>query len=460
MSTDRRNRVPKGVPTGGEFAEEQRTEPQSAALGGFFAEAGFDDVDETVDLPEATAQPGEQMRGNVYRFPRHLLNQAIESVDTANRRLEREGIDERFTYELTETPGARPPTEQEVRFGHPVGSRIDATEVTMRLNRPAISHDGWTFAAKVDALPGTDETITSAIPGTDFSGRRFDVDACEHCGTTRHRQSSYILTDSQGQTKQVGSHCVEAFFGVKPAGLWALGAEVDIDEKYDDEGHRMTGPQRVWTPEEALSHALDITGGGRGYVSRSKADEYGDLSTADDVETALWNDYDPSNAQTYIEDGTVAEVIAAARRVGTNTDYGANLNAILDSGVVRRRDLGILTSALGAYRRQQAADRRAAIDEKYPQVPGYLGEVKQRLRQVRGAIISTTHHSATYNGHERSSTFVTMRTSTGHNAVWKASKYLSFEPGQEITFDATVKEHSQYRGEDQTVFTRATITSE
>lgn len=62
------NRVPKGVPTGGEFAEGTRAEMPSADLGGFFtaADAEFDDI-ETDSVP-AAPEPGPGVDEALERF--------------------------------------------------------------------------------------------------------------------------------------------------------------------------------------------------------------------------------------------------------------------------------------------------------------------------------------------------------------------------------------------------------
>ena len=52
---------------------------------------------------------------------------------------------------------------------------------------------------------------------------------------------------------------------------------------------------------------------------------------------------------------------------------------------------------------------------------------------------------------------ITMRDDDEHEIVWKTGSIQDVEAGDQISMTGTVKEHSQFRGVDQTVITRAKL---
>lgn len=459
MSTQRdvsqRSRVPEGVPTGGEFANEVHAEPDYSGLGGFFDTMTGD----AVQAP----QPHQPSTEYVVRLDR--LDEAKAAIVKANKRLKREGIDDQFTYDTDVTHRTRKPTEEEVRrWGFKPDELIDDSTATLKLNQPAIKHEGWTFGASVRTIPSTDEVIVSSSKGVDFGGWRPTPGLCEHCGQSRHRKQTYVLIADDGTRKQVGSTCVEAFLGVKPAGLWSLGWEPRLPkEGHDDDERGGPRPEQVYDARETLAQALAVSDGGRNFMSKSKSYGTDEFPTIDHLESAFYpsrGEVDPEMAdlaKQYLKDGTVDEVIASARGTNRDSDYGANLNAVLDAGFSSGRDKALLISSLSAYGRQRRRQQLEAVAEKYPFTPGHLAPERERVHGVGAVVTGIRHFQSTFNGHERTTTYVSMRAESGHEVLWKASKWIDIDEGTDVTFDATVKKHSQFKGKDQTEITRANL---
>jgi hypothetical protein len=79
-----------------------------------------------------------------------------------------------------------------------------------------------------------------------------------------------------------------------------------------------------------------------------------------------------------------------------------------------------------------------------------VGEVGKRLRGVTATLVRSASFDTMY-GTKWVETF---RTDAGETIVWKTTSPFC-RLGARVTFDATVKEHSEYRGEKQTVIARA-----
>ena len=435
---------------------------------------GLDAPDLDVEAALAAQREADDLRRRTVTIPTHRAEEAEEAIAKANRRLEREGIEERFTVDRTDHVERRDPTPKELMDGTArPGEVIEKRTTTLVLNRPTIGRDGWQFDAALDRVPGTD-SFTMRSAGREFDGWRPEPGRCDHCGQFRDRNKTYIVSNPEtGETMQVGSSCVQSFLGVKPEGLWSL--EYDLPSNLEDSGDSDREPrygdsQAVTDNRELIARALAVTDGGRGFVSKSRAEEWGKVSTVDTVSAVFGTSPTTQSgveyklemqnaAARYLHDGTVDEVIASAREVGTDSDYGRNLNDLLDAGFSGRKMHGTVISALAVHARKVRAKERKAADVERVQtaVPGYIGEVGERVRDV--PVTVTNVYDGVQTGYaypyaDEPYQLVTMRTEDGHEVIWRhvGGEHKIGETGK---MTGTVKSHEQYKGVDQTKVIRA-----
>src|SRR5665648_1268366 len=190
MSASTVVRQPAGVPVGGQFAVGAHSEPDGLALV---------PEDSEVDAPPALP---------CYDIPSARLHDAIAKIDAANRKLERAGIDNRFTYQTQEY------LQKSTRdaYGYPQVSYELRTKLT--LSEPAIAYNGWQFVAALDATEHG--FIARTAPGQDLEGWRPDTQACDHCGKARHRNSTYIVKNAAGHQGVHGGRRAAAGRGRPP----------------------------------------------------------------------------------------------------------------------------------------------------------------------------------------------------------------------------------------------------
>src|SRR5665647_3411889 len=301
MSASTVVRQPAGVPVGGQFAVGAHSEPDGLTL-------APDDTDVVVEPPALPC----------YDIPSARLHDAIAKIDAANRKLERAGIENRFTYQTQEYLK----TSTRDAYGYPQVSHELRTKLT--LSEPEIAYNGWQFVAALDATEHG--LIARTAPGQDLEGWRPDTQACDHCGKARHRNSTYIVQNAAGDRKQIGSNCLEPFLGVKPKGLWALEWDLDMEEpaeRDDDDASGSGGGSDAIPVRDLIATALAVSDGGKGFMSRAKATEWERTSTADATNSHL---FDRSRTEReareraeaevaaagYLKDGTVDAVFAAA----------------------------------------------------------------------------------------------------------------------------------------------------
>lgn len=422
---------------------------------------------------------GEDERsGPSMRIPTWAVDRAEHKVELANRRLEREGITDRFDLDRVDEPVEhRAPTAYEAdEYGFEAGQIYAFQYSTITLNRPAICHDGWGFDAALDRVPGKDEFAMRSVPGRDFGGWRPDPGRCDHCGKFRDRNTTYLVTHPEtGETMQVGASCMEAFLGIKPKGLWTLGMKVD-DLYPEDEPPPPASSMTVTDNRELIAKALIATEMGKRYVSKSRAEEWGTASTADRVGDLFGENtfrrYTPeereereqaqSQLQDVLDSGVVDDVIAAGTAIGTDSDYGRNLTMALEAGFATTRMHGVVISAVAVYGRQQRDTARAQADRDRTATAaqGYAADVKTRMREVPVTVTNvyeSTRPRYAYPYGDEPFQIITMRDADGHEIVWRTGSIQPVEPGDRVTMTGTVKAHSQYRDVDQTEINRALL---
>jgi hypothetical protein len=403
---------------------------------------------------KALLEEGEQLRNyiedkadGVVRFPASKLEIAEKRIEAANRKLERAGLDQRFTYT----------TEEYVELdkdGHAFNM------VAMTISHPALSVSGWNFVAAVDK---TDDgsTITRTLPSQELNGYRPEQFQCDHCGSNRRRNSTYLLRNEEGEYKQVGSNCLQSFLGVKPAGLWMLDYDPEANGDYIRKGGYSWGSSDSAIPTtELVAAALAVSEGGEKYVSNKVASEWGITSTVADVKDYFfsrsakkrWENVDHHE---YVQE---AQKIMSATTFDGDDDYNTNMRTLISQEYTSVKHMGYVASVIAAHKRQTGALERAAEKAAKPKAVGYLGQPKEKINNVKLKVTKKVVSSGYFNGYERTSTLLIMEDDLGRQVKWSASGYKDFEEGSEITISsATVKDTDIYNGNEQTVITRARV---
>ncbi|NKS56254.1 hypothetical protein GS504_01325 [Rhodococcus hoagii] len=394
-------------------------------------------------------------------FPAAFLPEAKAAIDAANKKLARAGITERFSYDVA---------IEYRQTGDQDGARdgISYSEwVVMTLSHPEIAFGGWMFVGTLAFEEGG--TVVRSPHGVDLSGwKRPGAQHCDHCHSNRRRTTTYVVRHLEtGEVRQIGSNCITLFLGVKPSGLWALGWSLpEPSLGGDDDGEPAQGGSHV-PVRYALATAAVVTDEGRRYVSRARAAESDSHPpTVEVVLDALigqstasefvdWQRSIRAQADAYERDhgSTLDAVVAAAMTVDADSDYGANLRAVLGSEYIGIRNVGIAISALAVYRRALADEELRAATAS-----GYLAEVGEKIGDL-DAVVTVANEQVDYYGRAmKVSTLLVMRTDDGHVVKWRASKTLPFGRGDKVRIlRATVKAHGEYQGVDQTVVVRAQL---
>lgn len=383
--------------------------------------------------------------------PEWAVPLAQKRVDAANRRLERAGIPDRFSLDVGD-PYLR---------DRPSDGRKEMV-CDIRLSHPTISYDGWSFVAALDTTPDG-SFITRNAPGEELHGWRPQEALCEHCGTRRHRTTTYVLRHTDGTITQVGSTCIQDFLGVKPAGLWTLDADLADQIESDVAEHAPNHAGQVYTPvDDVVALALAASDGGRGYRSASQwSPGSSTVQVVRDVLFTVPRTRDEEEERTELEqqaaryraDGTVDEVLRFAADLAGDSDYATNLRTLATQDHVGPKHLGILASAVAVWARDRAeqTQRQAQV----PPAAGWLGPVGTKLTGRSATVEKVVYVDNPYDPYGGVNTLVIMRADTGHTLKWFATGRKDLDTGQRLSLTGgTVKDNDTYQGTDQTVVTR------
>lgn len=324
---------------------------------------------------------------------------------------------------------------------------------------------GWTFAATLQHLDGTN--IVRTVPGVnvDLTAYREVGPACEHCKADRRRNDTYVVVHEDGRTAQLGRNCISDFLGgVSPDAVAARAQYlIEISDACDYESGFFGGRLELVAKLDAFLAFVACAIREDGWLSRTKARELDGLrmATAD----AAWShgafpskDLPKSallepNAQD-IELATRAleharETLGAAHPM-TLGDYEHNLRAVIMGENVSQRLAGIAASVVPWYTRKVGEERERAARKASEHV-GALGE-----RATWKVSLTRVHSFETAFGTLHLHRFMD---ADGNVLVWKTGT-SQLEEGKEYFLTGTVKEHGDYKGSKQTVLSRCAASSE
>ena len=370
-------------------------------------------------------------------------------IEKHNRRAQREGISQRV----------------EVVRDAIVSTLIEGVEHLVHeieIEVPVLVKDGWKMVAALDFIESG--VVVRTVPGESLEGwERPESQTCDHCGTKRFRNRSFVVRSEAGEVLQVGSSCLTAFIGFSPAMAlrWMTFADEIVEESESWGGCYVP---RFYSVDSVVRMAHVVSEGGRKYIPAGAFDK---VTTSEEVRNVLHfvrgygRDREEQErevaemraAAAALPADEVAEIIEFGKALEGDSDYVQNLRVILNAESITGRHIGILSSLLKVWAKDQ---EREAECKANPVVSEWLdGEVKQRLRGLKVIVTKVQCWEGDYG----LTTLVIFRTGEGRTVKWFASGAKDIEVGDNLVVDATIKKFEEYNGVKQTVVTRATIKS-
>jgi len=369
-----------------------------------------------------------------------------------------------------------------------------------------VHFDGWSFVATIEHIATEDGYRNVVRTSPRFEGEAIDPiirtsrPVCEHCNTARKRNDTFVIQHDDGKRMQVGRNCMKDYLGdatgaeVLSAASFEREIRAFIDEGWGDLGGFGSRGDRGYDVVGVL--AVTVAAVERfGFMSRSKARDYGYESTADMVHFTLeadrvrhdidlrrkwrqddghrfvvpWGDAERERAATIID-------WAATIPDDTDSDYLWNLKVVCSLGGVTGRELGILCSAVNAYGRATKGEARRKAREAAKATSDHFGAAGDKIGRKLSAADkrkgATAHEARTvtvamtklFDGYYGTKELVSMTDEDGNVFKWFASGHALSDDGERVTegetytLVATIKGHGEYAGVKETNLNRCVLT--
>lgn len=319
---------------------------------------------------------------------------------------------------------------------------IQIVVYAVTVSYPALQIEGYKVAGKVNHI----EKLVNPLPNMTVPELyRNSEPKCDHCGTNRDRNTTYILIDTEGNYKQVGGNCLGLFLGVDPgvalmmSDTAALVRDLnanELDEDEDEVADRIPRHLRQYGLEKFLwfvAQQIRLFG----WVSKSE------MYKTPTANRAFDDMYNKDATEPSEDDKALAQaaVTWASELIAFDcSDYLLNIRQIAINGFCTEKTIGYAASIIPAYNRhlQDTATNKAG---------GFVGSVGDKVTMIVTLAHTSTPIYTTY-GMLYINTFID---NSGNTIVWKTGKQA--DTGS-FTMKATIKAHDTYKGVNQTIVER------
>jgi len=322
--------------------------------------------------------------------------------------------------------------------------------------------NGWRFLATIQH---TEEgNILSTIPeAPEVAAKYRECNPwCDHCQIMRQRNDTFIVEHEETkEQKQVGSTCIKDFLGHNSPEKVASMAELYFgfmnlcgEAESLEWGRGSSGPYR-FSLEHFLPYVVHSINE-RGYVSRKEEKESvdGRASTA----TIAFNTFRPgrgvehySPLQEEIDFAQAArDYVLTSLEGKERNDFEHNLFTIAKLSGIEIRNTGIASYIVQYYRKHLEQEET----NKARKLGNFVGTVGERLRGLQLKAVKISSFENMY-GVQWVNKLVD---DSGNWFTWITSTQ-SFEIGEGVILDGTVKKHEEYKGLKSTLLTRCKVVS-
>ncbi len=271
---------------------------------------------------------------------------------------------------------------------------------------------------------------------------------CDHCGIKRKRNKVYILRNIEtGNYMQVGNSCMKDLFGIGIADAISefFGFVDAIDEFNEDNISSSVGQTNAAVNTIAfLAKCVAVFNSGERWISKKEAFETNKKSS---VETILYDKsfcVEVSNSDTEIAN----EIICFVNSLDANSEYIENLQQVLGQENISYKMAGIAGSAVPMFYRNPKK-----VEDAEPKETRWYGNVGDKI-EFTGMVSVASEFYGTFG----SGLILVVSTDAGEvfkttyagrsDAIW------GLAVGDTCTLTGTIKDHTEYNGDKQTVLTR------
>lgn len=317
--------------------------------------------------------------------------------------------------------------------------------------------NGWDFVATIEhagdrnIIRAVNDGLLQDMPDYYLTCSR----ECEHCHKIRDRKDTYLIRNtSTGEWKQVGRTCLLDYTQGLDAETCALLASfVDSCRDIQTEG----GEDEFLKGGYKRPASDYVSGLAAKKVAYKWVQDHGYIKDGVTTQAVAHQIYENPHAEE-ASDQEIEAVDAWVQTLPDNNAYFWNAKAAWERPYLEARDLGLISSLISVYFKQQAEQaRREAEARRNAADPSNItvGQVGDRITiKAKQARILYTKDNGYKSYYAPNSYVWEIIDEEGHTFIWSASTN-DIQAGDTIT--ATVKEFKEFRGRKQTVITRGKV---
>lgn len=361
-----------------------------------------------------------------------------------------------------------------------------------------VKSNGWTTRAMIEH--GETGNIVTTFGNYEAPLAWYNASPrCDHCGTNRVRNVTFMVEHESGAMKQVGKSCLKDYTGISPVTALMFAEITGIDcngRDFELDGDRASGI-KMWEVVDIIALACDevkkngyrksdipnstrdiVTGNIKSRkfpsaeslkkaeeimnwiteLSKKDAERQAEINKLSDLAFAKYNPGEPWEL-VVINEEAHTEYLEKSREAAQAWDAPSGLERdcfpLVKSGYAKLKHFGRLCYLPVAYEkyleRKAKVEAREKARETAAMLSDYLGKIGERITvKVKEANVVTsweTMYGTTW--------LNKIVDSNGNILIWKSSSYAEIKSGDILK--GTVKEHSEYDGVKQTVVARCKI---
>lgn len=323
---------------------------------------------------------------------------------------------------------------------------------------------GWKFVASVEHTE-KGNIFSKAMTDIEIPERYRTGDTyCEHCGTRRRRNGTFLIVDEEGNFKQVGHNCLMDYTHGMSAS-WAAYMASLRSAFEEEESRPVSGVgyhERMYLMEEIARYTAETIrhfgykrdGAG---ATRERVQDFYAVRQGD---TRLWHPdvvakitgmmeevgFDPESPEAT---SMAAKALAWIGQQEEKNDYFHNLKVVTSLQYISYGKFGLLVSLFPTWNRELEWEAKRRAEAEAGKQSEHVGAVGDRIT-VEIADVKCISSWETMYG----ITYVWKITGADGNIyTWKTGTFLSEEKPPK-GLKGTVKEHKEFRGVKQTELTR------
>lgn len=425
-------------------------------------------IPETQEEAEAVrADIKAALAPNVFRIPSSNMGELNDKITKLNKRAARLGTAPISVVVLSTEMVEEKIPGWTLDNGDVMEWRTISREYnTIRIDGETPMLNGWQFVATL--VHGENGAIINRVPTFDTEVdlsqyRDADPSNCDHCGKDRRRVDTFVVYKAEtGETKQVGRQCLKDFLGYNNP--LAIAAQLERIREFfgslrdENSVYQIRGPH-MESVVSYLTHVACVIRN-EGWVSRKNAEFDGSNRATADGAMQNYLDYGKKENGKPIyydlsdQDKTQALLATEWNKTHWNRDgneFEANMAVAFAGEFFNTRLKGFVAYGVQAWLKDRQEEIEREVKAQNPSE--WQGEVKQR-----GVFNNLTVSAETpLEGYMGGTTYLyTMVDADGNYFKWFASK-PSLEVGKTYNLKATVKKHDEWKGQKQTVITRAMV---